>query len=91
MTDMTPSRTATEGTWMLPLLMLAPVVAIRLLTDLSTPWQVISWSLCGASLVLLAVGWAAVVRKGSRRPAAWGYCLVAHVVLVWQTVSLLMR
>ncbi len=91
MTDTKPPRTATEGTWALPLLTLAPLAAIRLLTELSTPWLVISWILFAVSALLVATGWATVFRRGTRTPGAWGMCILVHAVLVWQLIALVRR
>ena len=88
MTDIKSPRTATEGTWALPLLVLAPLTAIRLLVEPSTPWLTISWGLFALSLLLVAIGWATVLRRGARGSAVWGTCILVHVVLVWQLISL---
>ncbi|WP_447038344.1 hypothetical protein [Streptomyces sp. DSM 118878] len=88
MTDTTSPRAATEGTWALPLLALAPLAAIKLLADSSTPWLTICWGLFSLSIVLVAVGWATVFRRGKHGPAAWGTCILVHAVLTWQFISL---
>ncbi|MGR8008781.1 hypothetical protein [Streptomyces hypolithicus] len=92
MTDTKSPRADTEGTWALPLLTLAPLAVIRLLTELSTPWLVISWILCAVSAVMVAAGWATVFGHGARASGAlsgvWGMCILAHAVLVWQLIAL---
>lgn len=88
MTNATSSRTATEGTWVLPLLTLAPLAAIRLLAEPSTPWLAISWSLCAISVILVSVGWVTAFRHGTRSPGAWGMCVLVHAVLAWQLIAL---
>lgn len=88
MTDTTHTRTATEGTWALPLLTLVPLALITLLTELSTPWLVVSWILFGAVVLLVTVGWVTVFRHGMRGSSAWGMCVLVHAVLVWQLISL---
>ncbi|MEV3932900.1 hypothetical protein [Streptomyces sp. NPDC049944] len=88
MTDTTSPRTATEGTWALPLLALAPLALIGLLTDLSTPWLVISWVLCAAVVLLMGAGWVTVFRHGMHGSGAWGMCVLVHAVLVWQLITL---
>ncbi|GAU69468.1 hypothetical protein SSP35_12_01160 [Streptomyces sp. NBRC 110611] len=88
MTDMKPSRAATEGTWIGPLLLLAPVVAIRLLAEPSTLWKALSWGFCGLSAVLVVVGWTAVVRHGMRGLSAWISCILVHALLAWQVIAL---
>lgn len=89
MPDTSTPRTATEGTWVLPLLALAPLAAIRLLTEPSTPWLVISWVLFSASALMVAVGWVTVFRCGTRSPGVWGMCVIVHTVLVWQLIALM--
>ncbi|MFD8149547.1 hypothetical protein ACFV28_02160 [Streptomyces sp. NPDC059720] len=91
MTDQTASRSLGEGTWSLPLVVLAPVVAIRLLTEPAMPWQVVCWALCAVSAVLLITGWAAVARHGMRQAAAWGTCVLAHALLAWQVIALVLE
>lgn len=81
-------KAATEGTWALPLLTLAPLAALRLFTDLSTPWFAVSWGLVALTVLLMAAGWATVHRHGTRGRAAWGTCLLVHAVLVWQLIAL---
>lgn len=88
MTDTKSLHTATEGTWALPLLVLAPLAAIRLLAEPSTSWLTISWGLFALSVLLVAIGWATVFRRGTHGSAAWGTCILVHVVLVWQLISL---
>lgn len=88
MTNTTSSRTATEGTWALPLLMLAPLAAIRFLTELSTPWLTVSWILCATSVILASVGWVTAFQHGTRGPGAWGMCVLVHAVLAWQLIAL---
>ncbi|MER7666797.1 hypothetical protein [Streptomyces sp. NPDC096193] len=88
MTDTTTTRTATEGTWALPLAVLAPLALVRLLTEPTTPWLVLSWILWSVSALLIAAGWTTVLRKGTRGNAAWGMCAVVHAVLAWQLISL---
>lgn len=88
MTDSKPPRATTEGAWALPLLALAPLAAIRLLADPSTPWLTISWGIFTLSVLLVAIGWTTVFRRGMRGSAAWGTCILVHVVLVWQLISL---
>ncbi len=80
---------ATESTWSLPLLVLAPLAALRLFTDLSTPWFAVSWGLIALAVLFMAVGWVTVYRYGTRGRAAWGTCLLVHVVLVWQLIALM--
>lgn len=89
MPDTSTPRTATEGTWALPLLALAPVAAIRLLVEPSTPWMVISWVLLSVSALLVAVGWVTVFRHGVRTPGVWSMCILAHAVLAWQLIALM--
>ncbi|MFD6890435.1 hypothetical protein [Streptomyces sp. NPDC059957] len=81
-------KAATEGTWSLPLLLLAPVAALRIFTDLSAPWFAISWGLVALAVILMAAGWVTVYRNGTRGRAAWGACLLVHAVLVWQLIAL---
>ncbi|MEU6082764.1 hypothetical protein [Streptomyces sp. NPDC047108] len=88
MTDTSISRTATQGTWALPLLALAPLAAIRLLTELSTPWLAISWVFCILSVLLVAAAWTTVFRHGSRGIGTWGTCILVHAVLAWQLIAL---
>lgn len=91
MTNTASSRTATEGTWVLPLLTLAPLAAIRFLTELSTPWLAISWILCAMSVILVSAGWVTAFRHGTRGPGAWGMCVLVHAVLAWQLIALAWR
>ncbi|KRD18962.1 hypothetical protein ASE41_19510 [Streptomyces sp. Root264] len=91
MTDTVSPRAATEGTWALPLLALAPLTAIRLLADPSAPWPIISWGIFALAVSLVAIGWAAVFRHGMGRPAARGTCILVHVVLVWHFISLVQQ
>ncbi|WP_406402096.1 hypothetical protein OH805_23360 [Streptomyces sp. NBC_00879] len=88
MTDTKSPRTATEGAWALPLMVLVPLAAIRLLAEPSTPWLAISWVLCALSALLVAAGWATVFRRGTRGSAAWGTCILVHAVLAWQLIAL---
>ncbi|WP_406408249.1 hypothetical protein OG923_06955 [Streptomyces halstedii] len=87
MTVTTSPRTATEGTWALPLLTLAPLAAITLLTELSTPWLVIFWILCAAAALLVMTGWISVFRHGMRGAGAWGMCILVHAVWAWQLIT----
>jgi hypothetical protein len=89
MTDITSSRAATEGTWALPLLVLAPLALVRLLTESSTPWLTASWVLLALSFALVAAGWATVLRHGTRTGGAWTTCLLAHGALVWNVIALM--
>lgn len=88
MTETDSPRTATEGTWALPLLALTPLAAIGLLTEPSTPWLTLSWILFALAALLAAVGWVAAMRHGTRGPSAWGTCILAHAVLAWQLITL---
>ena len=88
MTDTNTLRTTTEGTWALPLLTLAPLAAIRIVTALSTPWLVISWILWAISTILVVTAWVAVFRHGTRTPGAWGMCILVHAILAWQLIAL---
>ncbi|MER6721025.1 hypothetical protein [Streptomyces halstedii] len=87
MTVTTSPRTATEGTWALPLLTLAPLAAITLLTELSTPWLVTFWILCAAAALLVMAGWISVFRHGMRGASAWGMCILVHAVWAWQLIT----
>lgn len=91
MTHTASSRTATEGTWALPLLTLAPLAAIRILTEPSTPWLAISWILCALSVILVSAGWVTTFRHGTRNLGAWGMCVLVHAVLAWQLIALVRR
>lgn len=84
----TSSRAATEGTWALPLLVLAPLAAISLLTKLSTPWLVVSWILCATAALLMAVAWVSVIRRGMRGAGAWTMCALVHAAWIWQWAAL---
>ncbi|MEJ1200650.1 MULTISPECIES: hypothetical protein [unclassified Streptomyces] len=88
MTDTMSPRAATEGTWALPLLALAPLALVRLLTEPSTPWLAASWGLLALSAVLMAVGWSAVLRHGTRTGGAWATCLLVHGAFVWNVIVL---
>ncbi|WP_328951358.1 hypothetical protein OG778_30400 [Streptomyces sp. NBC_00184] len=88
MSDTTHPRTATEGTWALPLLALVPIALITLLTELSTPWLIVSWILFGAVVILVTAGWVTVFRHGMRGSSAWGMCVLVHAALVWKLISL---
>lgn len=90
MTDAKPPRdqAATEGTWAMPLLALAPAAAIRLFTGLSTPWFVMFLLFCALSAALLAAGWNAQLRHGTRGTGVWVTCVLAHLVLVIQILAL---
>ncbi|PZT71700.1 hypothetical protein DNK56_33450 [Streptomyces sp. AC1-42W] len=81
--------TTTEATWALPLLVLAPLAAINLLTEPSTPWLVISWTLWAVAALLVAVGWISVIRHGMRGAGAWGTCALVHAAGAWQLVAVL--
>ncbi|MFK0101994.1 hypothetical protein [Streptomyces sp. NPDC091040] len=87
MTVTTSPRTATEGTWALPLLTLVPLAVITLLTGLSTPWLVVSWILCAAAALFIAVGWVSVFRRGMRGAGAWSTCILVHAVWAWQLIT----
>ncbi|MFJ4006363.1 hypothetical protein ACIPWL_23335 [Streptomyces sp. NPDC090023] len=91
MTDTKSPRLATEGTWVLPLLALAPLAVLGLLTEHSQPWLAISWGLFALSALLMAAGWASVFRHGTRGTAAWGTCFLAHAVSAWQLISLVWK
>lgn len=84
----TGKNAATEGTWALPLLFLAPALLIRIMSDRSTPWLVAAWAVWGLATALTAAGWVSVVRGGIREAQAWSMCLLLHVVLVIQAISL---
>ncbi|MFD7258464.1 hypothetical protein [Streptomyces sp. NPDC059874] len=86
-TDSRP-RAAGEGTWAIPLLTLAPAIAIRHFTDLSAPWPVIAWVFCALSAALLAAGWVTVARHGTRGRGAWFTCVLGHTALVVQALWL---
>ncbi|WP_055531681.1 hypothetical protein [Streptomyces graminilatus] len=88
MTGTKPLQAATEGTWALPLLALAPLTAIRLLAAPSTPWLTISWAIFALAVLLVAIGWTTVFRRGMREFAAWVTCVLVHAVLAWQFISL---
>ena len=88
MTDTMSPRAATEGTWALPLLALAPVALVRLFTESSTPWLAASWVLLALSAVLMAVGWSTVLRHGTRTGGTWATCLLAHGAFVWNAIAL---
>ncbi|MGC5346976.1 hypothetical protein PZB75_29965 [Streptomyces sp. AM 4-1-1] len=87
MTVATSPRAATEGTWALPLLTLVPLAVITLLTELSTPWLVISWILCAVAALFIVVGWVSVFRHGMRGAGAWGMCILVHAVWAWQLIT----
>ncbi|GAA2955483.1 MULTISPECIES: hypothetical protein [Streptomyces] len=88
MTDTASPRTATEGTWALPLLALVPLALIGLFTEFPTPWLVISWVICAAVVLLAAAGWVTVFRHGMRGASAWAMCILVHAVLIWQLIVL---
>ncbi|MGC4998007.1 MULTISPECIES: hypothetical protein [unclassified Streptomyces] len=88
MTDTKSPRLVTEGTWVFPLLVLAPLAVLGLLTEHSQPWLAISWGLFALSTLAVAAGWASVFRHGTRGTAAWGTCILVHAVLAWQLISL---
>ncbi|MGH3309569.1 MAG: hypothetical protein ACRDP3_03130 [Streptomyces sp.] len=88
MSDTSVSNKATEGTWAVSLLALAPSVAVRLFTGMSMPWLVIAWVFCTLSVVLVMVGWVVVFRHGARGAAGWGTCALAHAALAWQLAAL---
>ncbi|MFG3285340.1 hypothetical protein [Streptomyces sp. NPDC048111] len=91
MNDTKTPRTAT-GTWALPLLALAPLAAVGVLTDRTAgPWSAISWVLWALSALLVAVEWTVVLRRGPRRGAQWGPCILVHAVLAWQLTALLLH
>ncbi|WP_171170033.1 hypothetical protein [Streptomyces sp. I05A-00742] len=83
-----PNSSATEATWSVPLLVLAPALLIRIMSDRSAPWLAAAWTAWGLAATLTAAGWVGVVRGGIRRAQAWATCLLLHVVLVVQAVSL---
>ncbi|RCH64584.1 hypothetical protein DT019_32330 [Streptomyces sp. SDr-06] len=86
----TKSPRAATGTWALPLLALAPLAAIGVLADqTSTLWNAISWVLWALSALSVAVEWATVLRRGMRRSAQWGMCILVHAVMAWQLIALL--
>ncbi|MER7660096.1 hypothetical protein [Streptomyces sp. NPDC096193] len=89
MTDIKTTRRATESTWALPLLALAPLALLRLLTEPSTAWLALSWALCVASALLLAAGWVALRKNGIRGNTAWGTCVLVHLIWAWQFVALI--
>ncbi|MFD9824192.1 hypothetical protein [Streptomyces violascens] len=92
MNDTKSPRAATTGTWALPLLALAPLAAIGILTDrAATLWNSLSWVLWALSVILVAVEWALVLRRGARRSAQWGMCILVHAILAWQLIALLTR
>ncbi|MET9362050.1 hypothetical protein ABZX93_14155 [Streptomyces sp. NPDC006632] len=92
MSDTAPARAAARVTWTLPLLALAPLAAIGVLADrTSGGWNGISWALWTLSLLLVAVEWTAVLRRGTHRSTRWGMCGVVHAVLAWQLIALLIR
>jgi hypothetical protein len=91
MSDTKHPRTATEGTWALPLLALAPLTAISLLANTDGLWLTLSWVLFAVSVLLVANGWATVIRHGTRGSAAWGACIVVHAALIWRLISLVQR
>ncbi|WP_432120804.1 hypothetical protein [Streptomyces sp. S1] len=73
-------RAAGEGTWVMPLLVLAPVAVVRLfIAELSAAWLVISVAFCVLSAGLLVAGWVTVSRHGMRGAAGWVTCLLAHL------------
>ncbi|MFB6614747.1 hypothetical protein ACIGFK_36380 [Streptomyces sp. NPDC085524] len=88
MTETKSARSAGEGTWVLPLLALAPAAAVRYLTEPSTPGLAISWVFCALSAIFLAAGWVTVFRHGMRGPSAWVTCVLAHAVLAVQVMWL---
>ncbi|MBT2543791.1 hypothetical protein J7E99_24605 [Streptomyces sp. ISL-44] len=90
MSDTRSPRTATEGTWGVPLLVLAPPAVIRLFAEPTGAWLIACWALWILAAVLVAAGWVAVARHGSRG-RAWGTCLLVHAVLAWQLALLLIR
>ncbi|MGI5336341.1 hypothetical protein ACQEVS_02515 [Streptomyces sp. CA-181903] len=79
---------ATEATWSVPLLVLAPALLIRIMSDGSAPWLAAAWTVWGLAAALTAAGWVSVVRAGIRRTRGWMTCLLLHVVLAVQAVSL---
>ncbi|MEU3003956.1 hypothetical protein [Streptomyces sp. NPDC007020] len=91
MTDTRTARPAGESSWALPLWTLAPLAAIRLTTELSTSWLVISWVLFSVSVLLVAAGWVTVFRHGVRTPGVWSMCIIVHLVLSWQLIALLLH
>ncbi|MHC0432383.1 hypothetical protein ACX6XY_19690 [Streptomyces sp. O3] len=89
MTDTKSPGAATEGTWALPLLVLAPVALIRFLAEPSALWGAVSWGLLALSALLVGIGWMAVFRRGVQGSAGWGTCILVHAVLAWQLIALL--
>lgn len=85
------SKAATEATWALPLLALAPLAALRVITDLSTLWLALSWALVTLTVLLLAAGWLTVHLHGTRGRAAWWTCVLAHSVFAWQLTALVLQ
>ncbi|WP_171164038.1 hypothetical protein [Streptomyces sp. I05A-00742] len=79
---------ASEGTWALALLALVPTICLTFLTDLATFWYVTAWVFWGLSALLLAAGWAEVVRHGARGATGWTMCTFAHGILAWQAAHL---
>ncbi|WP_327591643.1 hypothetical protein [Streptomyces chartreusis] len=88
MIDASHRAAATEGTWLIPLLPLAPSVAVRVFTDLSPGWLATGWLLCLVSLLLAVAGWFEAFRGSLRRATGWHTCLILHCVLLWQMGAL---
>ncbi|MEU7132066.1 hypothetical protein [Streptomyces sp. NPDC046261] len=77
-----------EGTWGAPLVLLIPVLLIRHLSDLSTPWLITAWSLLALVAVLTVAGWVSVARQRRRGAKGWGTCLLLHFSLASQVLLL---
>ncbi|MGK5641940.1 hypothetical protein ACSNOK_27030 [Streptomyces sp. URMC 126] len=81
---------ASEGTWGLALLAIAPTACLTLLTDSpGTFWYAVAWVFWGLSAALLTAGWTEVVRHGARGATGWTTCALTHGVLVLQAVHLI--
>ncbi|MCX5381851.1 hypothetical protein [Streptomyces sp. NBC_00083] len=92
MNDTESSRATAQGAWALPLLALAPLAAIGILGDrASTLWSSVSWVLWAVAVILVAVEWTLVRRRGMHRSTRWGMCILVHAILAWQLAALLMR
>ncbi|MFF3978399.1 hypothetical protein ACWGNF_20540 [Streptomyces sp. NPDC055808] len=92
MNDVKTPRTAARAMWALPLVALAPLATIGILTEEPSPgWTVVSWVLWALSAVLVAAEWAVVIRRGTREPAQWAMCVLVHAVLAWQLIALLQQ
>ncbi|MFF1376711.1 hypothetical protein [Streptomyces sp. NPDC058308] len=77
-----------EAGWLIPLVLLVPVVLVRHLTGLTTPWLIGAWAVWALAALLTVAEWVTVARRGARDRRGWTTCLLVHVALVWQAAAL---